>query len=72
MTLYHGDLRKRKKSGGRKRPYRKWRRFESSGTRADTSVGEAVRASVKARGGNVKVKLLKGRHANVHDASGKT
>jgi small subunit ribosomal protein S8e len=72
MTIYHGDLKKRKKSGGRKHPYRGWRRFEFGGTEASTTVGETSRAVVKARGGNLKVKLLRESKANLHEPSGKT
>ncbi|MGQ9514309.1 MAG: 30S ribosomal protein S8e [Thermoproteota archaeon] len=72
MTIYHSNLRKRKKSGGRKRPYRGRRRFEFGGTEAKTVVGDPKIVKIKARGGNYKIKLLSGRNVNLNDVSGRT
>jgi small subunit ribosomal protein S8e len=72
MTIYHSDLQKRKKSGGKKHPYRGRRRFEYGGTEASTIIGDPNIVKVKVRGGNYKLKLLSGRYVNLNDPSGKT
>jgi len=40
LSVWHGDLAKRKPSGGRKRSYRKKRRFERGSFPAETIMGE--------------------------------
>lgn len=67
MSVWHGDLRKRKPSGGRKRPYRGKRKFESGSFPTETSLGEPKRKISRRRGGNVKIRLLSGNYANVTD-----
>jgi len=65
----HGDLHKRKKSGGRKRPYRGKRAFEMGGDATETLVGENKLVRNTARGGRLKIKALAYRFANVTDPS---
>ena len=73
MSVWHGALHKRKPSGGRKRAYRKKRKFESGSFPAETTLGPLKRRLIRARGGNVKARLLRVTHANVADPStGKT
>jgi small subunit ribosomal protein S8e len=73
MSVWHGTLRKRKLSGGRKRAYRVKRKFEAGGFPAETTIGEPKRRSVRGFGGNKKTKLLTDKYASVTDPkNGKT
>jgi len=71
--MWHGDLKKRKSSGGRKRAHRAKRGFERGSFPTETTLGEPKRKLSRRRGGSVKVRLLSVTHANVSDPStGKT
>lgn len=73
MSVWHGNLHKKKASGGRKRSYRMKRKFESGSFPTETTKGTAKRRFARARGGNVKARLLNVAHVNVSDpATGKT
>jgi len=73
MSVWHGDLHKRKRSGGRKRAYRGKAKFEKGSFPVETTLGELKRKIIRARGGNVKIKILSGKQACVTDPkSGKT
>lgn len=73
MSTWHGNLYKKKPSGGRKRAYRGKRKFEQGTFPAETSLGEPKRKTVRGRGGNAKIKVLNDRYACVTDQkSGKT
>lgn len=73
MSVWHGDLRKKKPSGGRKRPYRGKRKFESGSFPTETLLGEPRRKVSRRRGGNVKIRLIREKYVNVTDpSSGKT
>jgi small subunit ribosomal protein S8e len=73
MSVWHGTLRKRKLSGGRKRAYRVKRKFEAGGFPAETTIGEPKRRSVRGFGGNKKTKLLTDKYASITDPkTGKT
>jgi len=73
MSVSHGDLHKRKLSGGRKRAYRVKRKFEKGSFPAETTLGETKRKTVRGQGGKMKVKLLADKYASVTDLkSGKT
>jgi small subunit ribosomal protein S8e len=73
MSVWHGSLRKRKLTGGRKRAYRVKRKFEAGTFPAETTLGEARRRRVRGYGGNTKTKLLSEKFASVTDPkSGKT
>ena len=73
MTVWHGDSHKKKPSGGRKRSYRKKRKFEQGLFPAETILGETKRKVVRKKGGNLKVKVLRDEYACVTDPeSGKT
>ena len=72
MSVWHGDQHKRKSSGGRKRWYRKKRKFERGSFPTETTLGKPKKKVSRRRGGNEKVRLLSTKHANVSDPSGKT
>ena len=73
MPQWHGDLHKRKKTGGKKHVFRGKRAFEMGSDAAQTIVGEK-RVSVKrGRGGNMKLAALAVDTVNVTDpATGKS
>ncbi len=73
MSVWHGDLHKRKPSGGRKRAYRVKRKFERGSFPTETMLGETRKKISRLRGGNIKIRLLSVSHANVSNLStGKT
>jgi len=73
MSVWHGTLRKRKLTGGRKRAYRVKRKFEQGSYPAETTLGEPKRTRKRGYGGNTKVKALKENQASVtNPKSGKT
>lgn len=73
MSVWHGDLHKRKPSGGRKRAYRMKRKFERGSFPTETTLGETKKKISRRRGGNVKIRLLSVSHVNVSNPStGKT
>ena len=66
-------MKKRKPSGGRKRSYRRKRKFERGSFPAETMLGEPKKKVERGRGGNAKIKILRDKHACVTDSkSGKT
>jgi len=73
LSVWHGDSRKKKPSGGRKRTCRKKRKFEQGSFPAETILGETKRKVKRRKGGNIKVKVLRDKYACVTDPkSGKT
>jgi small subunit ribosomal protein S8e len=73
MSVWHGNSRKKKQTGGRKRTYRVKRNFEKGSFPAETTLGEPRRRSVRGHGGQMKVKLLKDKFVSVTDPkSGQT
>jgi len=73
LAGWHGDLKKRKSSGGRKRSYRGKRKFERGSFPAETMLGEPKTKFERERGGNAKIKSLSDEYACVADTkSGKT
>lgn len=67
------QLAKRKPSGGRKRVYRRKRRFELGSFPAETMLGELKRKIAKGRGGTRKLKVLSDKQVCVTDLkTGKT
>jgi small subunit ribosomal protein S8e len=67
MSVWHGNSRKKKQTGGRKRTYRVKRNFEKGSFPAETTLGEPRRRSVRGHGGQMKVKLLKDKFVSVTD-----
>jgi small subunit ribosomal protein S8e len=73
MSVWHGSLRKRKLSGGKKRAYRAKKKFEQGGFPAETTLGEPKRKTSRGFGGNTKVRALSDKFASVTDPkTGKT
>lgn len=73
MSVSHGDLHRKKRSGGRKRAYRTKRKFEKGSFPMETSLGEPKRKIVRGRGNTTKAKILSDKFACVTDQkSGKT
>ena len=73
MSVWHGSLRKRKLSGGKKRAYRVKKKFEQGGFPAETILGEPKRKTSRGFGGNSKVRALSDKFASVTDPkTGKT
>ncbi|MDQ1279130.1 MAG: small subunit ribosomal protein S8e [Thermoproteota archaeon] len=73
MPQWHGDLSKRKITGGRRRQYRSKRAYEMGSDSTETKVGEVTRKVEKAYGNTIKIKLLSEKYANVTNPStGKT
>lgn len=66
MALWQGRS-KRKSSGGRYRPLRKKRKREVAREEQFAFLGEPRRKLYRTRGGNRKVRVLKGHFANVLD-----
>lgn len=73
MSIWQGHLHKKKPSGGRKRAYRRKRKFEQGSSPAETTLGEPKRKNKKGRGRTAKIKILAGKYAIVtNQKSGKT
>jgi small subunit ribosomal protein S8e len=73
MSVWHGDLFKRKPSGGKKIAHRKKRKFEKGSFPMETKMGERKPKIARGRGGNLKHKILSDKFACVTDTkSGKT
>ncbi|MEA2090389.1 MAG: 30S ribosomal protein S8e [Thermoproteota archaeon] len=73
MSVWHGNLHKRKPSGGKKRPHRTKRRFETGSFPTETMLGEPKRKVNRRRGGNVKVRVRREQYACVSNPkTGKT
>lgn len=73
MSVWHGGLHKKKPSAGRKRAYRKKRRFEQGSFPAETIIGELKRKTARGQGGNRKLKVLSDKQVCVTDIkTGKT
>jgi len=69
LPQWHGDLHKRKISGGKKRAHRGKRAFEMGSEPTQTLVGETKTVGVRMRGGCVKPRILSCNFANVVDPS---
>ena len=67
MSVWHGTLRKRKRTGGRKRAYRVKRKFEQGTYPAETTLGDPKRTHTRGYGGNKKIKLFTDNQASVTD-----
>jgi len=73
VSVSHGDLKKRKRTGGRRHAYRVKRKFEKGSFPAETALGETKKKSSRGRGNNVKRKVLADKYACVTDTkTGKT
>ena len=73
MSVWHGTLHKKKPSGGRKRAYRRKRKFEEGRFPAETTLGTPKKKIVRGRGQTMKIKVLSDTNVCVTDPkSGKT
>ncbi len=73
MSVWHGNLDKKKASGGRKRSYRMKRKFERGSFPAETTRGPTKRRFARTSGGNFKARLLSVTDVNVSKpTTGKT
>jgi len=73
MPQWHGNLHKRKKTGGKKHIFRGKRAFEMGSDAAETIVGEKRISKKRGRGGRLKLRALAVNTANVTDpATGKS
>jgi small subunit ribosomal protein S8e len=73
MPQWHGDLHKRKKTGGKKHIFRGKRSFEMGSDPAQTIVGEKRVSMKRGRGGKIKLAALAINTVNVTDpATGKS
>jgi small subunit ribosomal protein S8e len=62
---WHDNLKKRKKTGGKKRAYRSKRIFEQGRAPVETLLGETKRKTVIGQSGNAKTKLVRTNIVNV-------
>jgi small subunit ribosomal protein S8e len=67
MSVWHGSLRKRKLTGGKKRVYRVKKKYEAGGYPAETILGKPKRKNTRCYGGNSKTKVLSDNIASVTD-----
>jgi len=65
MSPWHSDLHKRKPTGGRRRAYRKKRKFERGSFPTETRVDEQKTKLDRRRGGTFKIRLVSTRWVNV-------
>ena len=73
MPQWHGDLHKRKKTGGKKHIFRGKRAFEMGSDAAETISGEPRIARTRGRGGQLTLRALAVNSVNVTDpATGKS
>lgn len=71
--MWHDDLTKRKRTGGRKKAYRKRRKYEAGRFPVETQLGEPERKLERTKGGGLKVKLVSDQWVNLSDPkTGKT
>lgn len=71
--VWHDDLTKRKRTGGRKKAYRKRRKYEAGRFPVETQLGEPERKLERTKGGGLKVKLVSDQWVNLSDPkTGKT
>lgn len=73
MSVWHGDLHKKKATGGRKRSYRMKRRYERGSFPTETVLGEVKKKQSRRRGDTFKIRIAAINQANISDPStGKT
>lgn len=73
MPQWHGNMHKRKKTGGKKHLLRGKRAYEMGSDPAETIVGEPRIVKTRCRGNNVKLRALSVNSVNVTDpATGKS
>ncbi|MEM1556994.1 MAG: 30S ribosomal protein S8e [Thermoproteota archaeon] len=72
MSVYHGDLFKRKSTGGKKNPYRGKRKYEMGRPSTLTRIGDGNKTKkIRVKGGGLKIRVLQAAYANVAVEKGK-
>jgi len=71
LSVWHGDLQKKKSSGGRRNAHRKKRKFEQGSFAAETILGNVKRKIERKKGGVIKVKILRDEYACVTNSKSK-
>lgn len=66
--VWHYQLKKRKKTGGKKRPYRTKRAHERGRHPIETELGDPIRKKVKGNSGIPKTKIVANNLVNVSDS----
>ncbi len=67
MAITHWDLHKRKKTGAKRRIWRKKRKYELGRFPAETVLHEERRIRIiRTKGGGIKVRLLRDRYVNLY------
>jgi len=69
MSAWHGDMHKKKPTGGKKRSYREKRRFERGSPPTETVLGEPKTKTNRRHGGNLKVRLVSTKWVDVSNPS---
>jgi len=69
LSVWHGNLKKKKPSGGRKKAYRTKRRYEKGSFPTETVLGELKKKTDRRRGANTKIRLSSTNLVNVSDHS---
>jgi len=73
LAYWHGDLHKRKRTGGKSHPYRGKRKYERGGYPVETQIGDRAIKVERVRGGNIKVRVIRDNTVNLSiPSSGKT
>ncbi|MBO3769951.1 MAG: 30S ribosomal protein S8e [Thermoproteota archaeon] len=66
MSIYHGDLFKRKSTGGKKNPYRGKRKYEMGRPPILAKIGDENKTKkIRVRGGGFKIRVVQAAYANV-------
>ena len=69
MSVWHGNLHKKKPSGGRRRVSRKKRRYERGGYPTQTTLGDRKLKTIRRRGGNLKTRALSEKQGSISNPS---
>lgn len=72
LPQWHGDQKKRKKTGAIRRPLRKKRAHEAGSELTEAMVGKPRKVEIRRRGGGIKRRLLSSDFANVINPSNNT
>jgi small subunit ribosomal protein S8e len=67
MSIWHGNQKKKKPSGGRKKTHRMKRSYEKGSFPTETTLGETRKKTSHRRGNTQKIRLLNTNQANVTD-----
>ncbi len=67
MSVWHGNQKKKKPSGGRKKTHRMKRSYEKGSFPTETTLGEPRKKTNRGRGGKLKTRLMNTNQANIID-----